>query len=162
MNIENTCFFSGHRYIPRSQIDIITESLKNSIIYLVRNGVTNFIAGGALGFDTLCADTIINMQSNSIEFAQKVRLSLYLPCYDQTKNWSWADKYHFNMIKFHASDYRYITESPYTKDCMKLRNFAMVDNAKWGIVYCTKIRSGTHQTISYANRVGRSIINIAP
>lgn len=158
---EKTCFFSGHRRIPKNQIEHIKQKVRAYICELANTGVTHFIAGGALGFDTLCADMIIELQESSIEFAQKVRLSLYLPCYDQTRNWSAEDKYHFNMIKFKASDCKYITNDTYTADCMRKRNYAMVDSSDMGIVYLTRYKSGTSQTVAYAEKKGHKIINVA-
>lgn len=161
MTEDKTCFFSGHRHIPQKRIEGVKQKLRAYICELANNGVTHFIAGGALGFDTLCADTIIELQEKSVDFAKKVRLSLYLPCYDQTQNWSAEDKYHFNMIKFKASDYQYITNNTYIAGCMRKRNYAMVDNSDMGIVYLTKHKSGTSQTVAYATRKGHKIINIA-
>lgn len=160
--MENTCFFSGHRNISAYTAKNIEPIIRRQINALVNKfGVTKFISGGALGFDTLCADTVIAMQEESEEFAKKVRLVLYLPCYDQEKKWTSEDKYHFNMLKFKASECRYITEAPYSDGCMKLRNLAMVDDSAYGIIYCTKEWSGTGQTMRYAHEKGRKFVNIA-
>jgi len=160
--MKDTCFFSGHRIISAQTCEELKPIIRNQISALVdKFGVKEFISGGALGFDTLCADTVIEMQEESEEFAGKVRLSLYLPCYDQEKKWSADDKYHFNMLKFKAGECRYITEDTYTSTCMKLRNFAMVDAAGYGIVYCTNARSGTGQTIRYAKEKNRTFVNLA-
>ena len=40
-------------------------------------GVNTFIDGGALGFDTIAAETVIEMR----EKYQNIKLVMYLPCY---------------------------------------------------------------------------------
>lgn len=160
--MKNTCFFSGHRIIPskdKSTITVLVKEYINELVY--KRGVTTFISGGAIGFDTLCADIILKLQEEDINFAQKVRLILYLPCYDQSKKWSETDKYHLNMLKCKASEYKFITPSNYTPDCMRLRNYAMVDSSAYGIVYCNRAYSGTAQTFRYALNKKRGIVNVA-
>lgn len=160
--MKTTCFFSGHRFMPFQDIPAITALVKEYIHELVyKRGVTTFISGGAVGFDTLCADIVLKMQEDDAEFAQKVRLVLYLPCYDQSKKWSESDKYHLNMLKCKASEYKFITPSNYTPDCMRIRNYAMVDSSAYGIIYCTKGHSGTAQTFRYALSKKRGVVNVA-
>lgn len=160
--MDKTCFFSGHRNISAQERARIIPYIEHFVKELVYDyGVTRFISGGAIGFDTICAKTVLAMQDNDREFAEKVQLSLYLPCYDQDAKWSIEDKFQLQMLKFKAADYRYITESNYTSDCMRRRNFAMVDAAKYGIVFCNYDRSGTAQTTRYAKQMNRNFVNLA-
>lgn len=62
MSKYKTCCFTGHRKIPTNEFYTIYEQTKNQIETLVQNGYDNFIAGGALGFDTLAATAVINVK----------------------------------------------------------------------------------------------------
>ncbi len=57
--MKSACF-TGHRYAN------ISKELKNrlsiEIEQLIRNGVTEFYAGGALGFDTIAEKTVIALK----------------------------------------------------------------------------------------------------
>lgn len=156
-----TCFFSGHRFLPQDRIFGIKERVREEVMILFNRGVTHFISGGAIGFDTLCAELIIEMQEMDINFSEKVHLSLYLPCYDQTKKWSDYDKYKYNMLKFKASEIIYVTQGQYTPTCMHERNIAMVNASDFGIVFCSNLQSGTGQTLRYALSKDMKVCNIA-
>ena len=158
MDRNNSCFFTGHRKLPERKIEYITKILEIKIKNLIENnGVTNFIAGGALGFDTLAAKTVIRMK----EEYPDIRLFLYLPCYNQNKMWSYEEKYEWHMIMSKVDDYKYITKGNYTADCMKKRNFAMANDALYGLAYCVLSKSGTGMTMHYAEETGCIVDNIA-
>ncbi len=158
MEKEYSCFFTGHRKLPKNRIDTIKELLVQKIKYLIEDkGVETFIAGGALGFDTLAARTVTELK----EEYPFIKLYLYLPCNDQSKLWSAEDRYEWRMIMAKADDYRYVTDGPYVEGCMQKRNYKMADDAYYGIAYCVLSRSGTGMTVSYAKQRGVVIENIA-
>ena len=82
-----TCCFTGHRKIPPEQYDCIAERLRAEIITLIQNGITFFGAGGALGFDTLAALTVLSLQKEH----PRIRLILVLPCPTQAHSWAAKD-----------------------------------------------------------------------
>lgn len=57
-----TCCFTGHRKIPPEQYGEIARRLKEAVIELINEGYCYFGAGGALGFDTLAAQTVLNLK----------------------------------------------------------------------------------------------------
>ena len=116
-------------------------------------GVTDFIAGGALGFDTLAETVVLELR----RIYPDIKLRLYLPCRDQTKKWRAADAAVWERILNEADDYRYITDGNYVSGCMQARNREMVNDAYYGIAYCTHDRSGTASTIKYAVSLNRKI-----
>lgn len=67
---DQTCCFSGHRKIPVDKIQLIVERLNHEIDDLIRHGVTDFISGGAPGFDHIAAALVIAKK----EMGQKIRL----------------------------------------------------------------------------------------
>ncbi len=158
MEKEFTCFFTGHRAIAKAWLHSVAELTERETEALINDkGVTDFITGGALGFDTLAARTVIRLK-DKYDF---IKLHLYLPCYNQMKNWSARDRYEGRMIMSYADSILYVTEDNYITGCMQLRNRRMADDARWCVAYMTRPRSGTAYTVSYAESKGDIVINIA-
>jgi len=82
-----TCCFTGHRNIQSDELPRIQKQLESELEKLINQGVKNFCAGGALGFDTIAALAVIKSKK---EFPH-VRLVLVLPCKEQTCGWPEAD-----------------------------------------------------------------------
>ena len=146
------CFFTGHRIIPSDSRRNIYNQVREICIKLItENNVKDFICGGALGFDTLAANLIIELRK---EYPH-IQLHLYFPCTNQIERWSMYNKKIWESIRLLADDYRYISDMEYVSGCMQLRNKAMVNDALYGIAYCTRQFSGTASTIKYANEKER-------
>ncbi len=158
LNTENTCFFTGHRIISNESRPALRNRVKNLCVDLIKNNdVTDFITGGALGFDTLAAMVILDLKK---EYPH-IKLHLYYPCTDQSLKWNTYDKKMWETIKLMADDYKYVSDMPYVTGCMQLRNKAMVDDSGYGIAYCTRNFGGTFSTIKYANEKNRKIAIIS-
>ena len=71
-----TCCFTGHRNIPVELRSPISEILKTTIISCIEQGYLYFGAGGALGFDTLVAQTVLDLKC----LYPSIKLILVLPC----------------------------------------------------------------------------------
>ena len=149
--------FTGHRKIT------ITRELKTRLYteleLLAHNGVTEFYAGGALGFDTLAEQTVTELKKSY----PQVRLNLVLPCptEQQTKKWSAEDKTEYFRLLSLADSVEICCEH-YTADCMKKRNQRLVDLADICVCYfnSSNDRSGTGQTVRMVQRKGIPICNI--
>lgn len=59
-----TCCFSGHRKIPPMQSEQIAERLWTEIMDLISAGYVSFIAGGALGFDTMAELAVLKIKQS--------------------------------------------------------------------------------------------------
>lgn len=149
------CCFTGHRVIAKEFRDVLPARLEFLIRDLIKEGITDFITGGALGFDTLAAETILRLRD---EFPQ-IRLILALPCPDQAKDWSDADQKRYQQI-CRLADVVHYTADRYSPGCMMRRNRFMVDNSIACIFYLTRQRSGTYKTISYAMDRNLRLYNI--
>ncbi len=57
-----TCCFTGHRKIPPEQYAALARRLEQEITCLIGQGIVYFGAGGALGFDTLAAQTVLRLK----------------------------------------------------------------------------------------------------
>ena len=59
---EKTCFFTGHRKIPQEDYQTIRSRTAAAVERLIQQGVVYYGAGGALGFDTLAAEVVLEMK----------------------------------------------------------------------------------------------------
>ena len=152
--IEKTCCFTGHRTLYEN-IKTIKCNLKKEIVNLVKKDVIYFGAGGALGFDTLAAQTVIELKQTY----PQIKLILILPCKNQALNWLEEDIYHYEYLKSKA-DKIVILSHKYYNGCMQARNRHMVNHSKYIICYKRKESGGTAYTVNYANKKGLTIIKI--
>ena len=151
-----TCCFSGHRSMSGEEKLKVAVRLRKIIAEQIKAGVVFYGAGGALGFDTLAAQTALNMKK---EYPQ-LRLILVLPCEYQTKGWRSEDIALYEDIKRRSDKVVYVSRQ-YTPDCMHRRNRHLVDHSGTCICYLTRSSGGTAYTVDYARRRGLRIINLA-
>lgn len=152
---ETTCCFTGHRTLPMEERERIKGRLEAEIIGLIQRGYHIFCAGGALGFDTLAAQTVLHLKAAY----PQIRLRLFLPCKDQTRRWSRADCVVYDAILAQTDEVQYVSEH-YFSGCMQKRNRALVDASSVCICYLTEERGGTAYTVKFAQKKGLEIINI--
>lgn len=150
--------FTGHRIIPRTaEIDERLYSILEKWIRI--RGITDFYAGGAVGWDTLAAATVIRLREKYPE----IKLHLVLPCSnaEQTARWSEVQRREFYRILGLADSAEYISDS-YYNGCMKERNIRLVDHADT-CCFCYwdpgAFSSGTGQTVRLAKKKQLTIIN---
>lgn len=150
-----TVCFTGHRKIPPERLNIVARRLRETLIELIKDGYLYFGAGGALGFDTLAAQTVLELKT----IYPQIKLILVLPCLSQTRGWSGCDIETYEDIKLKADKVVY-TSQEYTKGCMHKRNRHLVDNSNTCICYLTEKTGGTAYTVDYARNNNLSIINL--
>ena len=154
---DGTCFFTGHRTIPKTHMNLLVEALDRNIESLIETGCHTFVCGGAVGFDTLAACRVIVAKKKY----PGVELVLLLPCRDQTARWrSTYDISLYQRIKGYASQIVYAEET-YTSGCMHKRNRLMADMSDYCIAYYNNSGSGgTAYTVRYATEKGKTLINL--
>ncbi len=150
-----TVCFTGHRIIPENERETILKKLEDTLVDLAEMGYENFIAGGALGFDTLAEEKIIKLKNKY----PKIRLVLALPCMEQTKRWTQSEKIKYEEIKRQADEIVYTSEN-YSRGCMFKRNRYMVDRSGVCVCYLTKESGGTAYTVKYAKSQDLIIISL--
>ena len=148
--IENTCCFFGHRSLPKKRFEYIIKRLDLEIDNLINQGVTNFISGGELGFEQIAASIVLVKR----EMGANVRLILALPCQNQDKKLTAGQKRLYHTLLSEASEVRYVVD-----DCMKKRDYSIVDNASYCICYFTNTNSHCEaaQTLRYAEQKGLTV-----
>lgn len=153
---DKTCCFTGHRNIPPGQAPLLLRALRKELTTLIKQGYRYFGAGGALGFDTLAAQAVLQLKSDY----PQIKLILVLPCLSQADQWEDADKSVYEAIKRQADKVVY-TSKEYTRDCMHKRNRHLIDHSSLCIAYLTAASGGTAYTVSYAKKQNIPVINLA-
>ena len=147
--------FTGHRIISPDELGYVTSKLEKTIEKMIKIGYKEFAAGGALGFDTIAAETVLKLK----ESYPDIKLHLILPCPEQSKGWNMSDTAIYEQIKQFADTVTYTSDS-YTKGCMFKRNRYLVDISSVCVSYLRKLTGGTAYTVKYAMKKGIQIIAI--
>lgn len=153
--IEQTCCFTGHRKLPKEEIEHIVICLNHEVENLINQGVTDFISGGALGFDQIAASLIIAKK----EMGANIRLIFALPCKGQDDVWNEKQRQLYHMLLSEADKVVYVSEK-YTEGCMQKRNKYMVDHSAYCICALMRPFNGTEQTVKYARQQRLKIVNV--
>lgn len=153
---DKTVCFTGHRKIPVFQNNSIRRKLTKTLVALIEEGYCFFGAGGALGFDTLAGQTVLELKKDY----PQIKLILVLPCLSQADKWEEKDKAVYEDIKSKADKVVY-TSQEYTRDCMFRRNRHLVDGSSVCVCYLTEDTGGTAYTVDYARKHGLTVINVA-
>lgn len=152
----NTVCFTGHRQIPDEQYPALHALLSDAVERAIQNGATVFRTGGAIGFDTLAALTVLSLRLRY----PKIRLELILPCPTQARGWSDGDRRLYEQIMEQADSHRFVSDT-YYRGVLQTRNRALVDAADLCIAYLTASEGGTAFTVREALRHGLDVINLA-
>lgn len=149
-----TCCFTGHRIILPRTIPVLSAQLETTVRSLIGSGIIYFRAGGALGFDTLAAETVLRLRD---EFPQ-IKLNLMLPCHDQTSDWGKKDIARYEDILKRADEYVYAFDGNYLPGCMLERDRLLVDGSSICVAYCRRPMGGSAYTVRYARKQGLKLI----
>ena len=153
---DKTCCFSGHRIISNNDYDKVYNDTKKAVISLIEKGVRYYGAGGALGFDTLAAQVVLDLKK---EYPQ-IKLILVLPCANQTMRWNQRDIEVYDDIKSKADKVVTLSEH-YYEGCMQARNRYLVQGSNYCVCYLKNVYSSTGYTVRYAEQQGLKVLNVA-
>lgn len=160
-----TVCFSGHRpeKLPfkgdtnapeiRMLISMIYKEIQNSI----DEGYDTFITGVARGIDLWAGSLVADIKSNN----PKIKLISAVPYTLYGKTWKGADKWNLCYIMQKSDEIFYVCDE-YSKICMKKRNEYMVNNSSKLIAVINDYKSGTGQTVRYAQKNNLKIKIIEP
>ena len=151
----NTVCFTGHRNIAKDTALLIPRALDTVISGLIAMGATSFRLGGAMGFDTIAALSVLEAK----EKYPHITLDLILPCRNQTEKWDEHSIRAYNYILSRADSVSYVCDT-YKKGCMLERNRRLVDGSDILIAYRERTNGGSAYTYQYAEKKGLEIINV--
>lgn len=161
-----TACFTGHRpekicasgYPSEAYLKKIKSMLYYEILNAVKDdGYRTFISGMAKGVDMWACNFVLDIKRTYPD----IKLVCALPYKNHGATWSGIDRFELNRYLSHADEIIHVCDS-YSKDCYKKRNYFMVDNSSLLIGICRDEKSGTGQTIRYAQKSGliTRIINL--
>ena len=84
-----------------------------TVTQLIDQGVTQFVTGGALGFDTMAAEEVLRQRKAHPD----IRLHLMMPCKGQEKKWRLSDRMRYQKIARQADEVTCLAEE-YYDGCM--------------------------------------------
>ena len=152
---EKTCCFTGHREILESE-GTVKARLMGILEELIYQGYRYFGAGGARGFDSLAARTVLELK----ERYRDIHLILVLPFHNQYEaetGWSMAEIEEYHRLKEEASKVVHLQKN-YSKGCYYRRNEHLIDHSSVCVAYQYKNTGGTAYTTNYAKKVGVQLI----
>ncbi len=161
INKDKTVCFTGHRpeKMPFAPSDTVRLRTLKSLIYseitsAIDRGFDTFITGMQRGVDLWAAEAVMELSAR-----HKLSLIAALPYKDMGKGFKGQDKWVFGRI-LNRADETVIISDDYTPGCMNKRNRFMVDNSSLLIAVVGDMRSGTGQTVRYAEKSGIEICRI--
>ena len=162
---EESCCFTGHRpeKLPwrYDEEDPRAAALKERIFDLVealyRAGITHFICGMARGCDFYFCEAVLRLR----EEHDTVTLEAAIPFEGQASDWPERDRNrYFHLVS--QCDMETVLGTAYEKDCMKKRNYYMVEHAAVLIAVFDGRFGGTMQTVNYAKKCGLEVLEVRP
>ena len=162
---EKYCCFTGYRpgkfpfelnkKDPR--FNAFENRLIETVFSLPDEECYTFYTGMAMGFDIIAAETVLLLKKS--DFGFNIRLICVLPFANQADGFPepWRSRY-FEIIK-HADEVITLSDR-YFSGCYFRRNRFMIDNSDYVVTWFDGRRGGTENTLKYAEKKGRHIINL--
>ena len=138
---EKVCAFTGHRSLEG---DFKRADLKKKIENLIKDGVSVFLSGVALGFDIIAAKTVLSLKKKY----PFIKLVACIPCLNQEKYFSDEQKNEYYAV-LEQTDEKIVLSDHYYNGCMQKRNRYMADRADVLTAYLKKNEGGTAYTVRY-------------
>lgn len=140
--------FTGHRPEKLTRFEwLIKKDLEKEIKKAIEDGLTVFISGMARGVDIWAAEIVLKLR----DAGKPIRLICASPYEGFENRWEqdWKDRYHDIISK---ADHTVYVCKHYSRGCFQIRNEWMVDHSARVIAVFNGEKSGTKNTIDYANR----------
>lgn len=152
---EQTCCLTGHRELPRDT-DELVRRLTDAICGRIEAGVRHFGVGGAVGFDTLAAEVLLNLRDT---LYPQIRVIAVEPFDGFTSRWTDAQRARRQTL-LPRYDKRVCLLPRGSREAYLARDRYLVDNSAHCISYCNRTSGGTAYTVRYALRRGLYVENL--
>ena len=150
-----TCCFTGHRDIAPGDVPKILGRVREILEPLIQNGVSFFGVGGAVGFDMIAAEYLIDLRDNH---EKSIKIISVLPFPDWRSKWT-AEQFARQETIMKKSDKTVFVQREYSKDVYLARDRKLVDESGFCISYCNRKIGGTAYTVRYAMKKGLCVYN---
>ena len=151
---KQTCCFTGHRNIPPGEQTKILTRVRHRLIPLIQSGIIYYGVGGALGFDTLVAEMLIELKKEN----GRLRIIEVLPFEGCRDRWTPEQQLHAKNLDKKMDKIVYVSKEP-SKSAYLTRDRHLVDCSDYCISYCTKQTGGTAYTVKYELEIQLTVYN---
>ena len=150
------CCLTGHREIKKTRPSEVIAKLENTLVDLIENEeFTDFRTGGAKGFDTIAATTIIKLKKKY----PHIKLHLFLSHKNQSSGFSHVEKQVYDFILKNADSVQY-TSQKYYDGVFLARDRQLVDGSDICVALLETLSGGTYYTVNYARKQKIPVHNI--
>ena len=149
------CIFTGHRDLPPDPSPL-RRLLEEEIARQRRRGVTVFASGGAVGFDLLAAETVLEAKAED----PSLSLWMVLPYEGHERYFPAEDKARLLAILERADEVRFVSQH-YYKGCLLARDRVLAQAADTCVCYLTRSSGGTAYTVRQCAARDIPIVNLA-
>ena len=155
---QQTCCLTGHRVIPPGEEKKIMVRARNILLRLIREqNVRYFGVGGAVGFDMMAAEYLLDLKANK-EHQLKIISVLPYPAWRETEDWTdELRRREENILR--ACDKVVYVRPEFETGIFLLRDRKLVDGSAYCVSYCNRPRTGTAYTVKYALDRGVKVFN---
>ena len=153
--MDKLCVFTGHRMLPGDLLPL-RAALRQRIRQLYEQGFVRFASGGAVGFDLLAAELVLELKAELPD----LELHMVLPCKHQERGYSVGDKVRYQAVLARADSIRYTAEQ-YYKGCMLTRDRVLAAAADACVCYLTRSQGGTAYTVRHILQRDVPLYNLA-
>ena len=161
--INRTCCFTGHRAskLPwgGDESDVRCVKLKQELYEIVtllyREGIRWYVCGMALGCDTYFADAVLRARTE----CKGIKLEAAIPCLGQSARWNDGQRARYEHLVANCES-KTVISPQYTFECMEKRNRYMVEKSGTLVAVTNGGSGGTLNTVNYAKKLGRRIIEV--
>lgn len=148
--------FTGHRPEKLSMSEgKVKSALLQEIMKSINDGYNVFISGMARGVDMWAAEIVLELKD---EFPD-IKLIAAIPFEGFEQSWSKENKQAYNHILEQADLIKFICPK-FSYSSYQIRNEWMVDHSAKVIAVWNGEKSGTKNTVDYANKCGVELVNI--
>ena len=154
LNIFTVAFF-GHRYVDN--ILKVENLLEEHIRKLIdENEYVDFLVGRNGDFDQCVSSSVLRIRKNHRDDNSSLVLVLPYPTAEYLNNENYFHDYYTDV------EISYAASVAHPKSAIQIRNREMVDRADLIICYIEHEKGGAWQTVEYAIKQGKTVINLAP
>lgn len=149
MSLRSVCF-TGHRELPEvtsTAYRTMVHDTQSAILSAIEEGATDFYAGGAQGYDLLCAELVLLLKARF----PAIRLHLVLPY----AGFARGERY---RPVLEGADEIISLNPAYRRGCLMMRNRRLVEEGDLCIAYLHQQTGGTVYTVSAARKKGIPVV----
>ena len=149
-----TVAFFGHRYIdnPLKVEELLEEQIRKLIN---EKEYVDFVVGRNGEFDQCVSSTVLRVRKNVRDDNSALVLVLPYATAEYLNNENYFHEYYTDIEISHAASVAH------PKSAIQIRNREMIDRADLVICYIEHEKGGAWQTVQFAIKQGKNVINLA-